>query len=95
MKSIIFLVLYKYLPFCLQAIRLDTGLRVAVLCGESVTLKLISQLYDDSFDVLVATAGALSEFKEIYGIIFRGKKYGTTTSLKGQCHEIFCFWFFS
>jgi hypothetical protein len=56
---------------------------VAVLCGESVTLKLISQLYDDSFDVLVATAGALSEFKEIYGIIFRGKKYGTTTSLKG------------
>jgi hypothetical protein len=36
---------------------------VAVLCGESVTLKLISQLYDDSFDVLVATAGALSEFK--------------------------------
>jgi hypothetical protein len=43
----------------IQAIQRDVGLRVAALCGESVTLKMIKSFYDDSFDVVVVTAGAL------------------------------------
>ena len=37
--------------------RADTGLRVVPLCGQNKTVKVIKSLHDDSWDVLVATAG--------------------------------------
>ena len=45
----------------MQAIHQHTRLRVATLCAESVTLKMIQSLYDDSYDVVVCTAGALGK----------------------------------
>ncbi len=50
---------YMHVVLWIQAIQRDVGLRVAALCGESVTLKMIKSFYDDSFDVVVVTAGAL------------------------------------
>ena len=42
-----------------QAVRSDTGLRVAALCGQNKTMKLVKSLYEDTYDVVVATAGAM------------------------------------
>ena len=38
---------------------MDTGLRAATLCGQSKTLKLVKSLYEDNWDVVVATAGSI------------------------------------
>jgi ERCC4-related helicase len=53
----------------MQAVKSDTGLRAATLCGQNKTLKLVKSLHEDTWDVVVATAGAvvhMVEHKQIF-----------------------------